>query len=1537
MHISGGMERAMVVTNPKKRKLAITEDDDDDIGIRKRVFRFKVLLPNGTSVELKVPSAENEMHVGEFVGLVRKKYLELKSKFEWMKKKRDINWKGSGLYLEDAGDNKIRNVIEFKNFAPRKCHILRLNDGSSDVAHTFENMWDLTPDIDLLLELPEEYDFEAAIADLIDNALQAVWSNGKNNRKLVRVNVTDEKISIFDSGTGMDDSDENSLVKWGKMGASIHRLSKSLAIGGNPPYLLPYFGMFGYGGPVASMHLGRRTRVSSKTKQVKKVYTLLLQREALLSRSHPEATWKTNGGIRDPLKDEISNSDGSFTKVDIIEPKEKGVDINNLRCRLKDIYFPYIQNDDLSARGKTITPIEFQINGVDLTEIQGGEVATTNLHSCNGPEFVLQLHLSIKDDHDGTRGFNEANARLRFVYFPFTEGKESIEKILEKLTADGYIIRENFQDFSRVSIRRLGRLLPDARWTFLPFMDFRNKRLSGSRGSILKRCSLRVKCFVETDAGFKPTQSKTDLAHHNHFTVALKNLGSKISDKETAVSVEISTGTKMVTPAQLEKEYQEWIIKMHNQYDEEADATAEDNPVIIVSPPNKKALGISKEVVRVHHILKRKEKSWTHGQRIKVLKGACPGISNNVYATIDCFLLEGFEGDPGGEARIMCRPIDIPAEKGCYLDDNEVDPTLNVGSSLSLPITVIDTEKLVTVGDVEWENRLNKIQQKSPACFDTPNPNRYKRQQVGEVDSISKSFDKRVTGIPSHGAQKYELLTDDQSKSFDKRVTGKPSHGAEKYALLTDDQSKSFDKRVTGKPSHCAEKYELLTDDQSPELEVRAGYNFPTLSIAYYDIHGNRVPFQTTPDVAIQLQAAENLYFEVHGMKIGLSTDNMILKIMDAMVTSNELDKIRPSYRTTLIITSKQFPLSLTVPCRVFPSYPKHVILKPEIREDQLLPGFICKELMLEMFDTYRNHVSEGMKVDIVVAGFEMLNHCSTSYKVDDKGKINLSGLLKLTAGYGEIASISVVFQNTSIFKQEFSIARRSLRIASKVPDICAAGGQLENIEFEVINIDGEVDTKIHHDDQHCQFHMLTIKSDFFSAEESIRYTFKHGRCTIPSINVPEIEGTFSFEASHTQYAGLCRDVEVEVIRMSNVKDATQLPPDKNILPPQELTPLYPENNLMISILNNDSKKLEKIFRLGEKIKQVEECLEDSLKQKDEIEKDMLMLQDNFQHYQLDYVDSRFTNTKEEMATKIKNMENSAASVLCSLTTDKKQRNIFLEDIIGVVALLGSVQSPELSRILAEYVGEEKMLGVICKSFNTAISLEKYKHNGEIDHEHALHAEAAALGKAISNRFFVMCFENIRPYNSIDRPHNGSWHDNNSQRKLFLPDPKMPNGKTPAGFIGYAVNMIDLDTHHLQTRTTSGYGLRETVLFSLFKKLHVYKTRENMVDALPCIEEGAVSLDGGIIREHGTLSLGYGIPSICFPCTYKTDISPEAKEILTQIEEKQEQLLIIEGNFKKATKHHQKYLQKFKDKEKKYNNLMDTIKTEKFEQRPLVD
>ena len=46
----------------------------------------------------------------------------------------------------------------------------------------------------------------------------------------------------------------------------------------------------------------------------------------------------------------------------------------------------------------------------------------------------------------------------------FSQGKESIDSILEKLSENALGVKENFDNFSRVSVRRLGRLLPDARW-----------------------------------------------------------------------------------------------------------------------------------------------------------------------------------------------------------------------------------------------------------------------------------------------------------------------------------------------------------------------------------------------------------------------------------------------------------------------------------------------------------------------------------------------------------------------------------------------------------------------------------------------------------------------------------------------------------------------------------------------------------------------------------------------------------------------------------------------------------------------------------------------------------------------------------------------------------------------------------------------------------------------------------------------------------------------------------------------------------------
>ena len=75
--------------------------------------------------------------------------------------------------------------------------------------------------------------------------------------------------------------------------------------------------------------------------------------------------------------------------------------------------------------------------------------------------------------------------------------------------------------------------------------------------------------------------------------------------------------------------------------------------------------------------------------------------------------------------------------------------------------------------------------------------------------------------------------------------------------------------------------------------------------------------------------------------------------------------------------------------------------------------------------------------------------------------------------------------------------------------------------------------------------------------------------------------------------------------------------------------------------------------------------------------------------------------------------------------------------------------------------------------------------------------------------------------------------------------------------------MIDLDIDHLHTRTAAGHGLRETVLYRLLGEVQVYETRECMLEAHRCIKYGVVSLDGGILREKGVISLGYGSLSLC--------------------------------------------------------------------------
>ncbi|KAI9157714.1 hypothetical protein LWI28_026791 [Acer negundo] len=696
------MEQPNSYSKSKKRAL----EEDDAVGNVDRDYRFKILLPNGICVGLVMRSPKPRMLFEDFLRLVKDEYDLTLRKSKSMKPTRRIQWNSGRVYVEDANDNKIRNIMDFEKFKPYKCHMLRLYDGSGVIANTFENMWDLTPDTDLLMELPEEYTFETALADLIDNSLQAVWTNGKDERRLIR-------------------------------------------------------------------------------------------------------------------------------------------------------------------------------------------------------------------------------------------------------------------------------------------------------------------------AG------------------------------------------KLLTPLQLEKDYQDWLLQMHDLYDEEINC-GEDQPVLVINPKNKKTLGITSDVVRVHQVLKRKGTTWKRGQKIKVLKGACAGVhKNNIYATLEYFLIEGFQGDAGGEARIICRPLGLPDENGCVLALNDGITSLDICSSLSLPISDIDSGKCVCMDNIDWDRQVEK-----------------------QLDKIPSTI-------------------------------------------------------------------ELLNTTQCQELGIDG------------------------------------------------------------------------------------------------------------------------------MFDAYSNHVEEGLEVELNVDGF-----CS---------------------------------------EDPFGLKR-------KVPECCTAGSLLEDVVFEIVDSKGDIDVTVHDDEKSGQSHTLTIKSASISMEDSIRYAFRHGRCSVPAIPLPLNEGLFCI---------------IPVVEAPEVKPEIQASSSSKMVVPLEASP------------------------------------------------------------------------------SLKNVDN----------------------------------------LMMTFVDNEK-------------------------------------------------------------------------RRLALPDPILPSSNVPLGFLGYAVNMVNLDGHHLRTMTLAGYGLRETLFYRLFGKLQIYGTCEYMIQARACIKYGAVSLDGGILRENGIISLGHGNPEICFPVVLsdaEMHMSPEITKKLKEIEKCKSELDKTECSIKGNSIAHEKSLKKFHKKKDKYTKLLNSIEPVRLE------
>lgn len=235
--------------------------------------------------------------------------------------------------------------------------------------------------------------------------------------------------------------------------------------------------------------------------------------------------------------------------------------------------------------------------------------------------------------------------------------------------------------------------------------------------------------------------------------------------------------------------------------------------------------------------------------------------------------------------------------------------------------------------------------------------------------------------------------------------------------------------------------------------------------------------------------------------------------------------------------------------------------------------------------------------------------------------------------------------------------------------------------------------------------------------------------------------------------------------------------------------------------------------------------------------------------------------SEDETIEQILRYDKSAAGIYCQLQTCNETqitRIPFMEDVIGVVALLGKVDDDNLSRTLSDYLGLETMLAIVCKTCDGLKALETYDKEGLICESSGLHGLGTSIGRHLDGRYLVICLENLRPY-------AGEFIADDPQKRLAIKKPGYLNEETPPGFLGFAVNMISIDTANLYCVTSTGHGLRETLFYKLFSRLQVYKTRADMLQALPLISDGAISLDGGIIKSSGIFSLGKREVEIKFP------------------------------------------------------------------------
>ncbi|XP_073130095.1 protein DEFECTIVE IN MERISTEM SILENCING 3-like [Henckelia pumila] len=301
---------------------------------------------------------------------------------------------------------------------------------------------------------------------------------------------------------------------------------------------------------------------------------------------------------------------------------------------------------------------------------------------------------------------------------------------------------------------------------------------------------------------------------------------------------------------------------------------------------------------------------------------------------------------------------------------------------------------------------------------------------------------------------------------------------------------------------------------------------------------------------------------------------------------------------------------------------------------------------------------------------------------------------------------------------------------------------------------------------------------------------------------------------------------------------------------------------------SNHSKKLQDdMLELGQKIKHHEDNVKYLKYHKNKLEESIVDMQVAIgKHYissSTEKEDPSYTKNEKKIIQSILKHEGSAAALWYTLKNQPETQASdpkLTKDVIGIVATLGMVDDDNLSRLLSEYLGLDTMLAIVCKTYEGVKALETYNREGLIEKSSGLCALGASTGRPLDGRFRVICLEKLRPY-------VGDFIDDDPQQRLDLLKPRLVNGEIPPGFLGFAVNMIAIDSADLNGISNDGRNLRELLFYNLFSNLQIYRSREDMLKALPFISNGAISLDGGVIKSPGVFDMGQqrGDMDVMFP------------------------------------------------------------------------